>query len=124
STAQRGQERVGQRPFALPKRQCALGEGSVLYETAHFGAFNHAQSRKGESSDIRAPRLERVVQAELNVSFLGANAADCTEVAVTDPVVRISVTGDIEKIEEVSTEAQHSLLAPQAEVLEEGGIDA
>jgi hypothetical protein len=64
------------------------------------------------------------VQAELNVSFLGANAADCTEVAVTDPVVRISVTGDIEEIKEVSTEAQHAFLTPQVEVLEERGVNA
>jgi hypothetical protein len=59
------------------------------------------------------------VQAELNVSLLGANAADGTEVTVTDPVVGISVTGNIEEIEEVSTEAQNALFTPQVEVLEE-----
>ena len=69
-------------------------------------------------------RLERVVQTELNMSFLGANAANCTEVAVGDSVIRISVTGDVEEIEEVSPEAKDMLLTPQVEVLKERRVDA
>src|SRR5579872_206646 len=58
------------------------------------------------------------------MSFLGANAANCTEVAVGDSVIRISVTGDVEEIEEVSPEAKDMLLTPQVEVLKERRVDA
>lgn len=84
-------------------------------------AHASGQSRAGQP---KRSKLEGVVQADLNMPFLGANAADCPEVAVTDPAVRISVTGNIEEIEEVSTEAQHAFLAPQVEVLEERRVNA
>ena len=49
--------------------------------------------------------------------------ADIAEVTVRYPVVGISVAGHIENVEEVGPDAEHMLLAPDVEVLEQGSVD-
>ena len=51
--------------------------------------------------------------------FLGAHSADRPETRFRNSVIRISVAGDIEKVEKVGTEAQNVSLTPQVEVFEE-----
>ena len=52
------------------------------------------------------------MQAELDMPFLGAHTADRPESRVRNSIIGIPVTGDIEKVEEVSTEAQNVSLTP------------
>ena len=63
------------------------------------------------------------MQAELYLSWGRAYPADLTEIAVGYSVVGISVAGDVENIEEVGPEADHVLLAPDVEVLEQGSVN-
>ena len=63
------------------------------------------------------------MQAELDMPLLGAHAADRPETRVSNIVIGICVTGDIEKVEEVGTEAQNVPLTPQMELFEERCVD-
>ena len=62
------------------------------------------------------------MQTQLDLTCRRAHAADLTEAAVLNVVVRISVAGDIEDVEEVSAESDY-LFAPDVEVFEEGSVD-
>ena len=56
--------------------------------------------------------------------LLGTNAANCAEAGIRYVVIRIPIAGNIENIEEVSTETNDVLLAKYVEVLEERRVDA
>ena len=64
------------------------------------------------------------MQAELDMPLLGPDAADRPETRVRNIVIGVPVTGDIEKVEKVGTEAQNVSLTPQVEFFEERCIDA
>ena len=65
--------------------------------------------------------LKDVMQTELYLSCRGTDASDLAKVAVCNRVIGVSITRDVENIEEVRAEADH-LLSPNMEVFEQRGV--
>lgn len=66
--------------------------------------------------------LETVMQAELYLPRGGAYAADLAEAAIANIIVWVSIAGNIENVEKISSEAEH-LFVPEVEVLEQRHIN-
>ena len=62
------------------------------------------------------------MQAELYLPRGGAHAADLAEAAIANIIVWVSIAGNIENVEKISSEAEH-LFVPEVEVLEQRHIN-
>lgn len=63
------------------------------------------------------------MQAELNLAWWRAHAADQTKAGVVDVVIGVAVAGYVKDVEEIGAEAEDVILLPDVEVLEQRHID-
>ena len=72
--------------------------------------------------DGQAHLLEAVVQAQLYLTFRGANGGNLTEAAIGNSIIRVPVTRDVESVKEIGPKTD-SMLVPDVEILKERHID-
>jgi len=61
---------------------------------------------QGKGISVQCNPLEGVLQFELDMTLCGPGGGDLTEVGVRNPIVRITVAGYVEGVEEVSAEVE------------------